>query len=67
MPKKTKRGEVLTITDGSTAAKVRLSAKEVALARKQAEERGIPCLEYLKSTLEEKLRKPDAGVKAPTS
>lgn len=61
MPKKRKRGAVLIVTDGSTEAKVQLSVKDTALAHKQAEERGIPWQDYVKSILLEQIRKTEAG------
>jgi predicted DNA binding CopG/RHH family protein len=60
------RRAVLVVTGDSSVAKIRMSAKDMVLARAQAKERGVRCQEYLNSILQEKLRKTDAGIE-PTN
>jgi hypothetical protein len=45
----------LVITGDTTVTKVRLSAKDVALARTQAKQRELRCHDYLKSLLHQAL------------
>lgn len=49
------------ITGDSTVAKIRLNAKDVVLASKQAKQRGLHCKEYLKSVLHHALQTAKRG------
>jgi predicted DNA binding CopG/RHH family protein len=51
----------LAITGDSTVAKIRLSAKDVVLASKQAKKRGLRCEGYLKSILHHALQTSNRG------
>ncbi len=47
----------VVITGDSTVTKIRLSAKDVALASKQAKSRGVRCHEHLKSLFHKAIQK----------